>query len=428
MVREELDMYPGSQAGTDLLKRQYITPEQLLDLKAKDAPGAGSAGRSSLRLRAAGIRRRSTEGGVSQVSLSAVIPGKRGISDYLAFARGRGCSDLHICIGRPPFVRLHGEIHYLKEDVITPEASEELNFSILDGDQREHLEAAQQIDFSLDLPGDGRYRCNIYRQRLGWDGVYRIIRTRVPTLDELGMPPVLKQLTEHREGLIIVAGSIGSGKNTTVAAMLEHINGLRNDHIVTVEDPVEYVLEPKRCQITQREMGSHSRSFAVALRAALRQDPDVISVGEMRDLESVSIAITAAETGHLVFGTLHTNSATRSVARIMNVYPPLQRAQVGVMVAETMRGVIAQQLIPRRDGNGVAVALEILVFSPGIAQAIKDGKMHQLYTLMQAGKKQGMRTMDDSLMELVQKGIISGNRAYTNAENKTLFEAAREHR
>ncbi|MCC6546169.1 PilT/PilU family type 4a pilus ATPase [Candidatus Sumerlaeota bacterium] len=345
---------------------------------------------------------------------------------FLRLARHWGCSDLHLSVGRPPFVRLNGQIRYMETDVLTAERSEELNFSALTAEQRALALADQQLDFALEIPGVGRHRCNIFRQRLGWDGSYRIVRGAIPTLEELGLPPVLRRFTEYQQGLVMVTGPSNSGKTTTCAALLEIVNSSRHDHIITVEEPVEFILPPKNCQVTQREVGRHTNSFATALRAALREDPDIILVGEMRDLETTSIAISAAETGHLVFGTLHTGSAIRTVARIVDVYPVSQQQQVSVMVAESLRGVITQQLIPRRDGNGLALALEILVNTSGVAMQIKEAKTHLIPSLMQSGKRQGMMIMEESLAALHKAGLITGREAYRRANNKQPFEAIKD--
>lgn len=377
--------------------------------------------------------RPSASAGPQQVALASPggpiiqpLPPTAGLKDYLVAARQAGCSDLHLCVNRPPFVRRFGEIHYLDEPDLTPQRAERLNFSALSPGLRAQIAEHLQTDFSFDIPGVGRHRCNVFKSRVGWEGSYRLIPETVPTLEQLGMPPVLKTLTEYHQGLILVTGAGGSGKTTTVAAMLDHISRNRTDHIITVEDPVEYVFQPTIAQITQREVGRHTQSFANALRGALRQDPDVIMVGEMRDLETTSIAISAAETGHLVFGTLHTNTAARTVARIMDIYPSEQRTQICVMVAESLRGIVTQQLVPRKDIQGLVPAMEILVFHPGVAMAIKEGKTYQLISLMQSGKRMGMKIMDESLMELYQEGLISGRQAFLRAENKLPFEAMKD--
>jgi len=338
--------------------------------------------------------------------------------------RERGCSDLHLTVGKPPYLRKDGKIFFLDEPTITAEAAIRLNRSVLTPPQQQQLEADLQLDFSFEC-GAGRFRANVYNQRLGIEAAYRFIPSTVPTIADLGLPRVLEKLTTYPQGMNLVTGPGGSGKTSTVVAMLEFINRHRHEHIITVEDPVEYVIHSDSCQVTQREVGTHTESFAHALRTALRQDPDVIMIGELRDLETTSISITAAETGHLVFGTLHTSSAIRTVARILDVYPPAQRAQICMMVAESLRGIMSQQLIERKDGKGRVCAMEVLLVTTGVAQVIKEGKTHQLVSHMQSGRKLGMISMDDALMELFQSGTISGQTAYAHAENKSMFEMAK---
>jgi twitching motility protein PilT len=450
LLKDELDMFPGQKAANLMLKRQILKPDELARLQSefaksgseslprspvaaprsvRRAPGPATINMAAImgkKLDSPSIVFRKSPNYKAPANLSLRgLPVEKKLTDYLGFARRTGCSDLHLCIGRPPFVRLHGEIQYLKDEVLTAESSEELNFAFLTPEQKLELEEELQVDFPLEVPEIGRMRCNVYKQALGWEGAYRLVPPMVRSIEELGLPPVTKMLTEFQQGLILVTGPSGSGKNTTVAAMLDHINRTRTDHIITIEDPIEYVIPPRRCRIMHREVNNHTDSFATALRAALRQDPDIISIGEMRDLETASIAISAAETGHLVLSTLHTNSVIRSVSRVMNMYPPNQREQIQVMVSESLRGVISQQLIPRKDGKGLALALEILINTSGVAQLIRENKMHQIPTLMQGGKRLGMRTMDDSLMELYEKGIITGFEAYLRAENKPGFEAVK---
>ncbi len=345
------------------------------------------------------------------------------LAGFLKLARHWGCSDLHLSVGRPPFVRLNGQLRYMEMDPLTPEKSEEFNLSLLTEEERAEAEEVSQLDFALEIKGVGRHRCNIFRQRLGWDGSYRIVSRSVPKLEQLGLPASLRFLTEYNQGLVMVTGPGGSGKTTTVAGLIDIVNGSRRDHIITVEDPVEYIIPPKQCQITQREVGRHTESFGNALRAALREDPDVISIGEMRDLETTSIAISAAETGHLVFGTLHTGSAVRTVSRIVDVYPLQQQRQVGIMVAESLRGVISQQLIPRKDADGRVLAYEVLVNTTGVATQIKEGKTHMIQSLMQSGKRQGMVMMEEVLMHYYNQGVISGRNAYLYANSKQQFES-----
>ena len=270
----------------------------------------------------------------------------------------------------------------------------------------------------------GRYRASVVRQRLGTDIVFRIINTRVRTMDELGLPEHLKLLTRYQNGLILVTGSVGSGKSTTLAALVEQINVERREHIITLEDPIEYVFEPKGCHITQREVHTHTRSFGAALRGALREDPDVIMVGEMRDLETISLAITASETGHLVLGTLHTGNASRTLDRLLDVFPVDQQEQIRIMVSESLRGIISQQLVPRADGTGRVLAIETLTNTPAVANVIREAKTYMLPGIIQTGRKQGMQLMDDALIDLRKKGLISAEEALARADQK---EIVRQH-
>jgi twitching motility protein PilT len=272
------------------------------------------------------------------------------------------------------------------------------------------LQEHGDVDF-VRANNDGRFRASIVRQRLGIDLVFRIINSRVRTMDELGLPESLKPLTRYQNGLILVTGSAGSGKSTTLAALVEQVNLERREHIITLEDPIEYIFEPKGCHITQREVHTHTRSFSTALRGALREDPDVIMVGEMRDLETISLAITAAETGHLVLGTLHTGNASRTLDRLLDVFPVDQQEQVRIMVSESLRGIISQQLVPSADGNGRVLALEVLTNTPAVANVIREAKTYMLPGIIQTGKKQGMQLMDDALMALSEQGAISREEA-----------------
>ncbi len=287
----------------------------------------------------------------------------------------------------------------------------------LSNPQKTQLNERGDADFAY-ANNFARYRTSVVRQRLGVDLVFRIINTKVRTMDELGLPEHLKLLTRYQNGLILVTGSVGSGKSTTLAALVDQVNIERREHIITLEDPIEYVLEPKGCHITQREVHTHTRSFAAALRGALREDPDVIMVGEMRDLETISLAITAAETGHLVLGTLHTSNASRTLDRLLDVFPPDQQEQVRIMVSESLRGVISQQLIPRADGKGRVLALEILTNTPAVANVIREAKTFMLPGIIQTGKKQGMQLMDDALIELQSRGLITADEALARAEQK----------
>jgi twitching motility protein PilT len=345
------------------------------------------------------------------------------LKDMLRLARHWGASDLHITVGRPPFVRIHGQIRYMEMEAVTAEQAEILNFSLMTPEQREEIVKSLNLDFAVEIPGVGRHRCNVFHQRLGWDGVYRIVASRIPTFEELGLPPVCKTLTEYQQGMVLVTGPARSGKTTTVAAMVDLVNRSREDHIITIEDPIEYVHRRQRCQVTQREVGSHTRSFATSLRAALREDPDIILIGELRDHETISISISAAETGHLVFGSLHTGSAARTVTRILDAFPFNQQDQIAIMISESMRGIISQRLLPRADKQGLVLAMEILVVTSGVSTLIRDRKSHQLVSAMQSGRKIGMQTMDDGLMDLAKRGLITGQEAYFQAENKPTFES-----
>ncbi len=343
------------------------------------------------------------------------------IDRYLGFAVKSGASDFHMCLGREPSVRLHGTLRKLNAPIWRPQEIEEILTEILTAEQRKVLNDKKSVDFCYDLPGTGRFRANIFRQRLGLAGTFRALPSRVPTLQELGMPPVIERLLSFRQGLVLVTGPAGCGKTTTLAAMINYINETRHEHIITVEDPLEIVHSSKRCTVTQREVGTNTRSFAVALRAALREDPDVILIGEMRDLETISIAITSAETGHLVLGTLHTPGAAHTVNRVVDVFPPEQVSQIRAMVSESMRGVVSQQLVPRADGKGRVAALEIMVCTAAIANMIRENRTFQIPSLMQIGVKLGMRLMEQSLLELVQQDVITPEAALERVENPHEF-------
>jgi twitching motility protein PilT len=341
------------------------------------------------------------------------------VDQYLAVGQQAGASDVHLSVNAPPIWRLHGILRPIWPDApkFTAEDTAALANGFLTDLQKAHLAERGDADFAY-ANDFGRFRTSVVRHRLGIDILFRIISTRVRTMDELGLPQHLKMLTRYQNGLILVTGSVGSGKSTTLAAMVEQVNTERREHIITLEDPIEYVFEPKGCHITQREVHTHTQSFAVALRGALREDPDVIMVGEMRDLETVSLAITASETGHLVLGTLHTGNASRTLDRLLDVFPVDQQDQVRVMVSESLRGIISQQLIPRIDDQGRVLALETLTNTPAVANIIREAKTFMLPGVIQTGRKQGMRLMDDSLAELYDQGLITPEEAYSRAEQK----------
>src|SRR6476659_651277 len=343
----------------------------------------------------------------------------RHVDEYLAVGQQAGASDIHLGVNAPPVWRLHGTLQPIWPDAprFKPEQTQKLADTFLNDVQRVLVKERGDADFAY-ANSRGRYRASVVRQRLGTDIVFRIINTSVRTMDELGLPEHLKLLTRYHNGLILVTGSVGSGKSTTLAALVEQVNIERREHIITLEDPIEYVLEPKGCHITQREVHTHTRSFAVALRGALREDPDVIMVGEMRALETISLAITASETGLLVLGTLHTGNASRTLDRLLDVFPVDQQEQIRIMVSESLRGIISQQLVPRADGKGRVLALETLTNTPAVANVIREAKTYMLPGIIQTGKKQGMQLMDDALVALRERGLITAEEAEARMEQK----------
>ena len=324
----------------------------------------------------------------------------RALPQLLKALVSHGGSDLHVAAGSPPRMRLRGDLEAVGEACLTPADTQAMFESILSADQRQRFQAEMALDFSLDLPGVGRFRANAYRQRKGLDLVFRAIARTIPTMAELGLPEAAAKLTEFPNGLILVTGPAGCGKSTTQAAIIDRINQTWHDHIITVEDPIEFVHPTKGCLINQREVGTHVRTFAEALRSALREDPDVILVGELRDLETIQLAITAAETGHLVLGTLHTIDAARTIARLIDVFPGEQKLQMRSMVSESLRGIISQRLLPTADGTGRVAAFELLLGDRSVANLIREGKTFQIPNVLRMGKGRGMCSMDDSLIQL----------------------------
>jgi twitching motility protein PilT len=347
------------------------------------------------------------------------IAGLTHVDQYLAVAKESSASDIHLSVNSKPIWRRFGILEPIWQQAtpLTSHDTETLAMGFLTEPQKEQLASRGDVDFAYST-GIGRFRASVVRQRTGYDLVFRIISDTVRTMEELGLPEQLRLLTEFHNGLVLVTGSVGSGKSTTLAALVDQINRSRHDHIITLEDPIEYIIPSSSCHVTQREVHTHTKSFANALRGALREDPDVIMVGEMRDLETISLAITASETGHLVLGTLHTSNAARTLDRLLDVFPTDQRDQIRIMVSESLRGIISQQLVPRADGNGRALAIEILMNTPAIGNVIREGKTFMLPGIIQTGKKLGMKLMDDSLIELFQAGIITAEEAVYRAEQK----------
>jgi len=329
------------------------------------------------------------------------------IGKILAFANEKGASDLHISSGEPPIVRIDGDIQKVDMPSLPRDEVHSMLYDILNDQQRKIFEEKKEIDFALDVKGIARYRVNAFYQSRGEAIVFRTIPAKIKSLEELGLPMILADLTKKTKGLVLVTGPTGSGKSTTLAAMMDFINQNKKAHILTIEDPIEFVYEPKLSLINQRELGTNTHGFANALHSALREDPDVILVGEMRDLETISLAMTAAETGHLVFGTVHTSSAAKTVDRVIDVFPPEQQNQIRTMFSESIIAVITQNLLKRSDGKGRIAALEIMIGTPAIRNLIREGKIAQIPGMMQTGKKFGMQTMDATLVELLQQGVVS---------------------
>ena len=345
------------------------------------------------------------------------------VDHYLKIAQESGASDIHLGVNMPPLWRRNGTLEpvFRLAPPLTPEDTERLARGFLTEPQLARLGDQGDVDFAYS-PGFGRFRTSVVRQRLGTDLVFRVISSKLRTMDELGLPQSLKKLTEYHNGLVLVTGSVGSGKSTTLAALVEEINRNRRDHIITLEDPIEYIIKSNGCHVTQREVHAHTRSFAAALRGALREDPDVIMVGEMRDLETISLAITASETGHLVLGTLHTGSAARTLDRVLDVFPVDQREQIRVMVSESLRGIISQQLVPRADGKGRVLALEVLTNTPAVGSVIREAKTFMLPGIIQTGRKLGMMLMDESLGRLATQKLITPEEAIARAEQKQMMK------
>ncbi len=345
------------------------------------------------------------------------------IDAFFKLMHEQGASDLHLSSGQQPALRLHGDIQRIKYDTLTSDKLRGLLYEITSQEKIKTFEETGDVDFGYEIPGLARYRANYFMQKSGISAVFREIPSEVLTVDQLGLPPVISKLAELPRGLVLVTGPTGSGKSTTLAAIIDQANKVRKDHIITVEDPIEFVHRSQNCIVNHREVGLHTKTFSSALRGALREDPDIILVGELRDLETISLAIEAASTGHLVFGTLHTSSASKTVDRIIEVFPSTEQAQIRSTLADGLRAIIAQTLFKRIDKKGRCAALEILVATPAVRNLIREAKTHQVPSMIQTGKQYGMQLLDDAIMNLYKKGWISADAAYSKANNKSLFRS-----
>jgi twitching motility protein PilT len=343
------------------------------------------------------------------------------IDAFFKLMNEQGASDLHMVAGQQPLLRIRGDMERIKFNVLSNDDLKRMVYEIISEDKIKHFEETGDIDFGYEIPGLARYRGNLFQQKYGIGAVFREIPTTIMTCQQLNLPKVISQLATLPKGMVLVTGPTGSGKSTTLAAIVDEANRLRKDHIMTIEDPIEFVHESQSCIVNHREVGTHTKSFTAALRGALREDPDIILVGELRDLETISLAMEAAMTGHLVFATLHTLNAAKTVDRIIEIFPANQQAQVRSTLADALRAVISQTLFKRIDIKSRVPALEILICTPAVRNLIREGKTYQLPSVMQTGKKYGMQTMDDAIMEMLQKRWISPESAYTNSIDKAKF-------
>ncbi|MEP7027003.1 MAG: type IV pilus twitching motility protein PilT [Candidatus Eisenbacteria bacterium] len=346
------------------------------------------------------------------------------LTELLTFAKQSGASDVHISAGVAPMLRIRGTMTPVEMPPMSSDDARGVLFDMLNDSQKKMFEERRDLDFAFEIPGVSRFRGNLFIQQRGPGAVFRLIPNKILSLADLGMPNVLKDLANKERGLVVVTGPTGSGKSTTLAAMVDHINESRHGHILTIEDPIEFVHQSKNCLVNQREVGPHTDSFINALRGALREDPDVILVGELRDLETTALAMSAAETGHLVLATLHTNSASKTVDRIIDVFPANQQAQVRTMLSESLEGVVAQSLLPSKDGTGRVAALEVLVGVPALRNMIREDKTSQILSVIQTGAQHGMQSLDQSLRDLVMQGRLAREEAMRKSANPKLFEGS----
>jgi twitching motility protein PilT len=343
------------------------------------------------------------------------------IDAFFQLMHDEGASDLHLVTGQQPAMRIRGDIERVKFDVLTNDGLKAMLYEITPEQKIKQFEETGDVDFAYEIPGLARYRANFFQQQFGCAAVFREIPGKIVTAQELGLPPVVAKLASLPRGLVLVTGPTGSGKSTTLAAIINEANKTRKDHIITIEDPVEFVHQSQSCIVNHREVGRHTKSFAAALRGALREDPDIILVGELRDLETISLAVEAASTGHLVFGTLHTTNAAKTVDRVIEVFPSSEQMQIRSTLADGLRAVVAQVLFKRIDKKARCVAMEILIANAAVRNLIRESKTFQIPSMMQTGKKYGMQLLDDAIMELLTKGWISGDEAYAKANDKTKF-------
>lgn len=334
----------------------------------------------------------------------------------------RNASDLHLTVGSPPVVRVTGKLIRMDYPALTSNDTRELIYSILSQEQRKQIESEWEIDFSYSLPGKARFRVNAYFQRNSLGAAFRLIPAQIKSIEDLMLPPILHKMASKPRGFVLITGPTGSGKSTTLAAMIDEINSTREEHIMTIEDPIEFLYQHKRSMVNQREVGSDTKSFNRALKSVLRQDPDVILVGEMRDTETMQTALTAAETGHLVFATLHTQDAPQTIDRIIDVFPPHQQSQIRVQLAATLMGVCTQQLLPTADGTARVPVCEVLVPTPAVRNLVREAKTHQIYSAIQTGSQYGMQTMDSALADMVRRGKITKDLAIRKSSNPGELE------